>query len=101
MPNKTLYVRDADLPLFEQAQEMLGESTSAMFAEFLRERVTNMRPEEGRIVALIDEIKADREAASANDKLPQFLAGEYDEAEAYASKALTRFRRGDIREAKV
>ena len=31
MPNKTLYVKDADLPLFEQAQEQLGDSVSSMF----------------------------------------------------------------------
>ena len=41
MPNKTIYVKDTDLPLLEQAQEQLGDSVSSMFAEFLRERVAN------------------------------------------------------------
>ena len=30
MPNKTIYVKDTDLPLFDQAQEQLGESVSSM-----------------------------------------------------------------------
>lgn len=42
MPNKTIYVREADLPLFEAAQADLGESISALFAEFLRERIKMM-----------------------------------------------------------
>jgi len=39
MPNKTIYVRDADLPLWELAQEELGESISALFVKFLREKL--------------------------------------------------------------
>ena len=42
MPNKTIYVKDTDLPLLEQAQEQLGDSVSSMFAEFLRERVAKL-----------------------------------------------------------
>ena len=39
MPNKTIYVRDSDLPLWEAAQAKLGESISSVFAQFLRERM--------------------------------------------------------------
>jgi hypothetical protein len=39
MPNKTIYIRDADLPLWELAQTELGESISALFVKFLRERL--------------------------------------------------------------
>lgn len=42
MPNKTLYVRESDLALWELAQAQLGESISALFAEFLREKVKTM-----------------------------------------------------------
>jgi hypothetical protein len=42
MPNKTIYVKDTDLSLLEQAQEQLGDSVSSMFAEFLRERVAKL-----------------------------------------------------------
>jgi hypothetical protein len=42
MPNKTLYVRESDLALWDLAQAQLGESVSALFAEFLRGRVQAM-----------------------------------------------------------
>src|SRR5215469_14987269 len=36
MPNKTIYVADADLPTFERAQELAGENLSATIACALR-----------------------------------------------------------------
>jgi len=42
MPNKTIYVRDADLALWGLAQAELGESMSALFAKFLREKLPKM-----------------------------------------------------------
>jgi len=101
MPNKTLYVKDADLPLFETAQERLGESVSSMFVEFLRERVARLTPEEGRIVELLNEIALARDTASKNRNLPKFIDAEYAEAEAFGTKALKSFQRGDIRKTKT
>src|SRR5688572_7633854 len=97
MPNKTLYVKDADVPLFELAQEQLGESVSSIFAEFLRDRVANLTPEEGRIIALLNQIRDNRETAKKDRGVPQFIDGAYAEAEKYADKALKSFTRGDIR----
>ena len=42
MPNKTIYVREADLPLWQAAQTQFGESISVLFAKFLRERLPMM-----------------------------------------------------------
>ncbi len=100
MPNKTIYVKDADLPLLEQAQEQLGDSVSSMFAEFLRERVAKLTPEENRIIELINEIGMARDALSERD-LPEFIAGEYAEAQAYAEKALKSFRAAEISRTKT
>jgi len=36
MPNKTIYVADADLPTFERAQELAGENLSATIVAALR-----------------------------------------------------------------
>src|SRR5947209_13077271 len=36
MPNRTIYVADADLPTFEKAQELAGENLSATIAQALR-----------------------------------------------------------------
>ena len=72
-----------------------------MFAEFLRERVVNLTPEEGRIVELLNEIIHAREAVRKTRSLPQFIDAQYAEAETYGNKALKSFQRGDIRKTKV
>jgi hypothetical protein len=100
MPNKTIYVKDTDLPLLEQAQEQLGDSVSSMFAEFLRERVAKLTPEENRIVELINEIAMAREALRERN-LPRFVDSEYAEAQSYAEKALKSFRASEISKTKA
>ena len=40
VPNKTIYVSDDDLPLYEQAQQMAGGNLSAAIARALRQYVT-------------------------------------------------------------
>lgn len=101
MPNKTIYVREADLPLFEQAQQQLGDSVSSMFAEFLRERVANLTPVESRIIEVMNQIERKREAVKKERGVPGFMEGEYAEAEAHAEKALKSLRAGQIRRAKT
>jgi len=101
MPNKTLYVKDADLPLLEQAQEQLGDSISSMFAQFLRERVARLTPEENRIIELIGQIAATRETLKTQRDLPAFIEGEHAEAQSYAEMALRSFRAGEISKTKA
>jgi len=48
MPNKTIYVTDADLPIFERAQELAGGNLSAAIAQALRQFV---EVEQGQDVA--------------------------------------------------
>jgi len=38
MPNKTIYIKDVDLPIWEKAQKELGESISSAFVDHLKER---------------------------------------------------------------
>src|SRR6266550_3250925 len=73
MPNKTIYIKDTDLPLLEQAQEQLGDSVSSMFAEFLRERVAKLTPEENRIIELINQITTTRETLKRQRDLREFI----------------------------
>lgn len=100
MPNKTIYVKDADLPLFEQAQELLGESVSSVFAEFLKERVGKVTPKE-RMAELVKQISRKRDALKKEHGLPQFIDGVYAEAESYAKKAVKSLRAGEVRKAKA
>jgi hypothetical protein len=101
MPNKTIYVRDSDLPLFEQAQEQLGESISSLFAEFIRDRVAKIKPEGHIIIELMNRIRLKREAVNADSRLPDFLDSEYAEAEAYAGRSLKSLQAGEIKKAKI
>jgi hypothetical protein len=39
MPNKTIYIKDSDLPLWDRAQKELGESISSAFVDHLKERL--------------------------------------------------------------
>jgi hypothetical protein len=41
MPNKTIYVKDSDLPIWDRAQKELGESVSSAFIEYLKSRLEN------------------------------------------------------------
>jgi hypothetical protein len=101
MPNKTIYVKDPDLRLLQQAQEQLGESVSSMFAEFLRERVAKLSPEENRIIDLINQIAETREILKQQRDLPEYIESEHVEAQSYAEKALKSLRAGEIKKTKV
>src|SRR5205823_12884843 len=72
----------------------------SMFAEFLRERVAKLTPEENRIIELLNEIVIAREALSKRG-LPEFIDGEYAEAQTYAEKALKSFRASEISRTKA
>ncbi|MBA3822752.1 MAG: EXLDI protein [Ktedonobacterales bacterium] len=51
MPNKTIYVSDADAPLFERAQDLAGGSLSAAIVQALRRYVASEElAESGEIV---------------------------------------------------
>jgi hypothetical protein len=101
MPNKTIYLKDTDVPLFEQAQEQLGDSVSSIFAEFLRERVAKLTPVESRIIELLNRIARSREEIKHDRAVPAFVDGEYAEAEAFASKALKSLRAGEVSKTKI
>jgi hypothetical protein len=101
MPNKTIYLKDTDVPLFEQAQEQLGDSVSSIFAEFLRERVAKLTPVESRIIELLNRIARSREEVKTDRAVPAFVDAEYAEAEAYASKALKSLRAGEVSKTKT
>ncbi len=100
MPNKTIYVKDSDVPLFEHAQELLGESVSSMFAAFLKERIGRLAPEE-RMAELVNQISRRRAALKKEHNLPQFIDGVYAEAEAYAKKAVKSLRADEVHKAKT
>ena len=97
-----IYENDkADLPLFEQIQEQFGDSVSSLFSEFLRERIGNLNPGEDRILGVMNQINAKREALRAESQLPAFLDSIYGEAETQAQTALKKLKARKVREAKI
>ena len=101
VPNKTLYVRESDVILFEKAQEQLGESVSSLFAEFLRDRVERMKPEESRILQLEQSLKDRIDSLNREAGLPQFVSAEYQESLAHAQKARESLAGGNVKRTKV
>ena len=55
MPNKTIYVADPDLPLFEQAQASAGGNLSAAIARALRAYLAETSASSGEIVLTVTE----------------------------------------------
>ncbi len=43
MPNKTLYIRKSDLPIWERAHKQFGDALSPMVTESLREKLEALR----------------------------------------------------------
>jgi EXLDI family protein len=46
MPNRTIYVAEADLPIFEEAQQLAGDTLSATIAQALRRFVAARKAQE-------------------------------------------------------
>ncbi|MBV9124589.1 MAG: EXLDI protein, partial [Planctomycetes bacterium] len=47
MPNRTIYIADADVPLFEKAQKLAGDNLSAAIASALRTFVEGEEARQG------------------------------------------------------
>jgi len=47
MPNKTIYIRKEDLPIFEEAEKLGGDSLSAVIAEAVKRFVSVKKAEAG------------------------------------------------------
>ena len=60
MPNKTIYVKDTDLPVWEKAQKELGDSISSAFIDYLKERLERQKGVDmvRAMDTLLDEINA-------------------------------------------
>ena len=59
MPNKTIYVKDSDLPFWDRAQQELGESVSSVFVEYLKERLEiEAKRKKAKKAGRIDEVQA-------------------------------------------
>jgi len=59
LPNKTIYIKDADLALWDRAQHELEESVSSAFVDYLRERLeAEATRRKAKKAGRIDEVQA-------------------------------------------
>ncbi|MFZ0590238.1 MAG: hypothetical protein WAM39_07130 [Bryobacteraceae bacterium] len=59
LPNKTIYIKDSDLSLWDRAQQELGESVSSTLVDYLRERLeTEALRKKAKKAGRMDEIQA-------------------------------------------
>lgn len=59
MANKTVYIKDSDLPLWDKAQKELGESISSAFVDYLKERLeTAAKRHKGRKLDMVQAMDA-------------------------------------------
>jgi hypothetical protein len=59
VPNKTIYIKDSDLPLWDRAQQELGDSVSSAFVDYLKVRLeTEAIRKKAKKAGRIDETQA-------------------------------------------
>jgi hypothetical protein len=59
VPNKTIYIKDSDLPIWDRAQQELGESVSSVFVDYLKARLESEAVrKKAKKVGRIDEVQA-------------------------------------------
>jgi len=99
MPNKTIYVKEKDIPYWERAQTERGASISELFAEFLRTRMTEAPQVEKELANLLEEVREEIDALR-KQKAPAGLIGDFKEAEAYIRQVLDAVHTGEMKRAR-
>jgi EXLDI family protein len=83
MPNKTIYVADADVSLFDRAQELGGGNLSAAIVEALRRYVANEElVESGEVVVKVGAHGAYRQQRFQGRQVGRYHASRSDQARA-------------------
>ena len=90
------YLRDVPA---RRAQDELGKSVSALFAEFLKERLGSVTESEKAVLELIAQIGEERDQATKRGAGRSVLS-QFDEAEAYARRILNLLRAGGFEDAR-
>jgi hypothetical protein len=72
MPNKTIYVKDSDIPLWERVQTELGSSVSSFFIECLKSRLEEQSRTIGAMRKITVEVLNER-----RDKVKKSFVGRW------------------------
>ncbi len=94
MPNKTIYVRDEDVSLFEEAEKLGGDSLSSIIAEALRRFVAVKRAEAGGMEEYTLTAGTLRTEGADDIKQIRFVGRKLAEADVYTGQTSDRRDRG-------
>jgi|LSQX01.2.fsa_nt_gb hypothetical protein len=94
MPNKTIYVKDEDLGLFEEAEKLGGESLSGVIAEALRRFVDVKRAEQQGMQEHTIEVGIFRDQGADDTRKVRFIGRLLAEDEIYTGQMSDRRDRG-------
>lgn len=94
MPNKTIYVKDEDLGLFEEAEKLGGESLSGIIAEALRRFVATKRAEVQGMKEHILTVGVLRSQGDDDTRKVRFVGRMLSSAEVFTGQTSSRDDRG-------
>ncbi len=94
MPNKTIYVRDEDISLFEEAERLGGDSLSGIIAEALRRFVATKRAEQQGMKECNLTVGVLRSQGDDDTRKVRFVGRLLAEAEVFTGQTSDRDDRG-------
>lgn len=94
MPNKTIYVRDEDVQLFEEAEKLGGDSLSGVIAEALRRLVDAKRSEAQGMKQHTLTVGILRTRGDDDTRKVRFVGRKLAEAEVFTGQTSSRDDRG-------
>jgi len=96
MPNKTIYVREEDLPVFEEAEKLGGNSLSAVIAQAVKRFVQVKRAESGGMEEYTLTAGTLRTEGADDIKQVRFVGRKLAEADVYTGQTSDRRDRGTV-----
>jgi len=96
MPNKTIYVRDEDLQIFEEAEKLGGDSLSGIIAEALRRFVDVKRAELYGMQEHVLHVGVLRSQGADDVRTVRFVGRLLAEAEVFTGQTSDRKDRGTV-----
>ena len=94
MPNKTIYVREEDVSLFEEAEKLCGDSLSSVIAEALRRFVATKKAEQQGMKEHTLPVGVLRSQGADDVRTVRFVGRLLAEAEVFTGQTSDRRDRG-------
>jgi hypothetical protein len=94
MPTKTIYVKEEDMPIFERAAEIAGDSLSSIITDAVRDYVRRKEAEDSEMREIILEIGTWPNHGDNNTKKVAFIGVSLEEMTPFKGQTNSRDDRG-------